>query len=182
MPSQLTECFAVPVVKALATNSTASSFSALVATVTKPVNSSTRCVFDFTDRAEKVRRTVRVFPYGGNDNNDQISTKVVGWNRVKPSPSQPGPAVDLWVPSLVCEILSTLSSTLTGVAGQAVVATEFFADTVASTKGNDVLTNGTADVDVASFTCDTGGYELVEVICITATGGDASNALVGWVA
>lgn len=159
--------------KAQTTNSTATSFSALLPTVTKPERSATRGVFDLGDQAERSQNTLLVMPYGGNDNNDIMNVKVVGWDFLKDSGAR-----GLWVPSVICEVQGTMSSTLVGVASEDVVATELFCDTLTLTTGVAVLRTGTADIDPAWFEVDVYGYRMVELTYDLGTGGDTQNALV----
>lgn len=154
--------------KAQSTNSTATSFSALIPTNTKPEASATRSVFDLGHKGTRDRNSLVVYPYGGNDNNDIVITKVSGWNQTP---------LGMWVSSLICEVSATLSSTLLGLASREVVATEFFADTLTLTTGVAELYQGTADVDIAYFICSVAGFELVEITYDLGTGGDTQNAL-----
>ena len=169
------ESLTTGLVKGQSTNSTATSFSALVATVTKPEASATRTVIDL-GLGPKQRSTLVVYPYGGNDNNDLINVKVSGWSRVHPVSG----GQQMWVSSLICTVQATLSSTLVGLAGMPVVATEFFADVLTLTTGIAVLVQGAADVDTAYFKCSTGPFELIEITGDLDTGGDTMNWLYGW--
>lgn len=159
--------------KALAASSTNASFAALIPTVTKPATSTSRIVFDRTDQGTLRQNTIIVLPYGGDDDNDQVKLKVSGWNL-----SQNGATRGLWVPTLICEVLATLSSTLPGIANEDVVATEFFADTITLTTGIAIVVSGTSNVDVCGFVADVSGYQMVEVAVAKGTGGDHINALV----
>lgn len=157
---------------AQSTNSTATSFSALLSTLTRPAASATRSVIDLGKPGSRTSNTLEVMPFGGNDNNDIVITKVSGWNFVK-DPGTRG----MWVSRMICEVSATLSSTLVGLADEDVVATEFFADTLTLTTGIAVLLQGTADLDNASFQCDVSGFEIVEITYDLGTGGDTQNAL-----
>lgn len=157
--------------KAQSTNSTATSFSASLATATKPEASATRSIISVV-KSMRDSNTLCVMPYGGNDNNDVINQKVRGWNFIKSAGTY-----GLWVPSLICEVQATLSSTLVGVAGEDVVATELFADILTLTTGIAVLKQGTADIDAATYLVDVSGFELVEITYDLGAGGDTQNAL-----
>lgn len=159
--------------KAQSTNSTSSAFAALVPTKTKPAASATRSVFPMSHLGLRDQNTLVVKPFGGNDNNDTFNVKVSGWNFIKQSGKD-----GLWVSTFLCQVLCTLSSTLVGLAGEDVAATEFFCDTLSLTTGSAVLRQGTADVDIAEFLVDVSGHELVEITYDIATGADAMNALV----
>ena len=164
--------------KAQSTNSTATSFTALIPTATKPAASATRAVFDRGDAVisdpEIVQNTIIVLPYGGNTNNDVVNYKVSGWNRTY----EEATGAVQWISTLVCEVQGTLSSSLLGTAGGTVAAAEFFCDTLTLTTGIAVLVQGTADVDIARFEANVAGYELVEITYDLGAGGDLANALV----
>ena len=157
--------------KALGTNSTSGSFSALVAEAAPPGRSETRAVFSTLNNQGRQRwNTLVVLPYGGDTNTDIMNVKVVGWNQTASG--------RLWVAELKCEIQATMSSSLPGLAGNDVVATEFFCDTLTLTTGVAVLYTGTADVDIAYFKVGISGFELVEILFDLGTGGNQMNALV----
>jgi hypothetical protein len=172
----LIETLVTPWKKGQSTNSTATAFSALVPTTTKPAKSATRTVIDFTEQSVRDAGTLCVAPYGGNDNNDTFSVKVTGWKRGVPRQSATL-TKDLWVSFLIAELACTISSSLPGVAGQDVVATEFFCDTISLTTGIATVIQGTADVDTAWFQVDAGGWELIEITGDLTTGGDTQNWL-----
>ena len=157
--------------RALITNSTSGSFSALVAEAAPPAMSSTRSVFSTQPNKGRQRwNTLVVLPYGGNTDNDIMNIKVAGWNQTASG--------RLWVPEVKCELACTMSSSLPGLAGNDIVATEFFCDTLTLTTGVAVLYTGTADVDIAYFKVGISGFELVEILFDLGTGGDVMNALV----
>ena len=157
-----------------ATNSTASSFSALIPTITKPSASSTRAVFDLGKKGTRNQNTVVIYPIGGNDNNDVMNVKVTGWT-FAPATSASGRG--MWISTLLAEVACTLSSTLVGLANEIVSATEFFADTLVLSKGVATLWQGTADLDIARFDVDCSGFEIVEVTFDINSGADTMNAL-----
>lgn len=168
-----------PLTKGQSTNSTASSFAAIVATLTTPVPSATRTIIDFPQHVPKDRNTLRVWPIGGNDDNDIINVKVTGWSFEQ---NTQNPAKILWVPGTICEVQATLSSTLVGLAGHSPSATEFFADTLTLTTGYAVLFQGTANVDTAWFECDISGFSRVEITGKLGAGtGDTMNWLYSFV-
>ena len=174
----LIESLVTPLKKGQSTNSTASSFSALIPTLTRPVASATRTVIEWaldSGSARKDRNTLKITPYGGNDNNDVINIKVSGWNSIQ-SNVLGIPGVE-YVSRFVCEVQGTLSSTLLGLAGQAVLDTEFFCDALTLTAGIAVLYNGTADKDIAWFEVDVSSYEFAEITYSKVAGGDAVNCL-----
>lgn len=163
--------------KGQSTNSTATSFAALVATTTKPAASATRTIIDFSEVNFRDTSTLCVAPYGGNDNDDTFSVKVTGWKRGLPRVVT---HLDLWVSFLIAEVACTVSSSLPGVAGQNVVATEFFCDTITLTNGLATIMQGTANVDTAWFQVDAGGWELIEITGDLTGSGDTQNWLYWW--
>lgn len=157
--------------RALTTNSTAASFSALVAEAAAPGRSETRAVFSTLNNQGRQRwNTLVVLPYGGNTDNDVMNIKVAGWNQTSSG--------RLWVPEVKCELACTMSSSLPGLAGNDVVATEFFCDTLTLTTGVAVLYTGTANVDIAYFKVGISGFEFVEILFDLSTNADQMNALV----
>lgn len=162
-----------PLRLAKTTNDTATSFSALLATLTRPSRSSTRAVFDLGKPGLRSENVIVVYPFGGNDDNDIINVKVSGWNFSKDEGAR-----GMWISSLICEVAATLSATLLGLASEDVVATEFFADILSLTKGKASLYQGTSNVDIAFFKAPVSGYEIVELTFDLGTGGDTQNALV----
>jgi hypothetical protein len=157
------------------TNAVTTSFSALLDTLTKPAASATRTVIDCAGGSSnrKERSVLRLVPFGGDTNDQTFSLKVVGWNRVLPAIV--GETFQ-WHPSAVCEVSATLSSTLLGLAGAPVVATEFYADALSVVTGDVVLHTGTVNVDPAWLECDVSIFELVEVV-YDLTGAVGANAL-----
>lgn len=159
--------------KGLVANSTAASFAVADSrpTTTKPAASATRTLIErgvgFDDRV-----SMCVWLYGGNDNNDVVNVKVLGWNRAETTAG-----VQQWFSAVICEVQGTLSSALLGNALMPVLATEFFCDTLTLTSGIAVLFNGTADVDIATFICGVSFYELVTIDGSLGAGGNAVNWL-----
>lgn len=172
-------------VRGQATSSTAAAFAVADSrpTTTKPAASATRTVITLGDGSQdppnkKPGVTLKVMPFGGDADNDKIFVKVQGWNKVK---GVTGATTQLWVPKTIVIVEATLTSALPGVALMPVVATEFFADTLAlSGNGFAVLHNGTLDVDPAWFECDVSSFEIIEILYAKSTGGDRCNCLYGW--
>ena len=157
---------------AQSTNSTDGSFSALIPTLTRPARSATRAVFDLGAPGLRSSNVIVVYPFGGSSDDETINVKVTGWNF-----SKDGGTRGMWVSTLICEVLATLSSTLLGLANEDVVAAEFFADTLSLTKGKASLYQGTSNVDIARFKAPVSGFEIVELTFDLGTA-DTQNALV----
>lgn len=172
--------YSLPLVKGQTTNSTVTAFTAAmgIPTITQPAPTATRTIIGETGGCIKRDQvTLKVLPYGGDTNNDVVNYKVQGWNRVQ---TQTGLPSVLWISRVICEVQGTLSSALLGVAGMAMVATEFFCDTITLTTGFAILHNGTADIDVAWFEVDTSSYEIIEVLYDLGAGGDQANVFYTW--
>jgi hypothetical protein len=169
--------------RALAVNSTATSFAAKIPTVTRP----------FADGVIMVNGadTLEVQPFGAGSDNDTFDIRVTGWRKAVPSsPEQrlgPGgrsafiePAGGvLWIPKVICEISCTLSAII-GIAGAVAINTDRSADTLTLNKGVALLDTVVADSAGASFLCDVSGSELIE-ITFDMTGATNGNALVAFV-
>jgi hypothetical protein len=157
--------------KAQLTNSTDASYPARLPTATKPAASNTRAVIPRGPGV--IEATLEVVPYGTTTDNQTTNVLVLGWSHTDNG---------LWVPRTICEVSGILSATLKGVAGQDVLDTEFFCDTLGLTNGIAVLRPQTgapavANQDVASFLCDVGGVELIELLFKLGTAA-SQNALV----
>lgn len=109
-----------PMVKAFATNLSATALTKKVAQTAKPSGNG---VLELGPAA--VPRWMRVFPYGLGSDNDVYVLRITGWHRVGSGPF-PG---TLWFPETLAELTVTIS-TFVGVAGSPVLATERFADTI----------------------------------------------------
>lgn len=161
--------------RGLAVSSTIANFTAAAQNPigTKPTASATRAVFD-RGRGRQERNSLVLYPFGNNDNNDQIKLKVMGWSRVIPEPQN---NFQEWIGVMVAELLCTLSNAIPGVALRPVVATDLFADTISLTSGLAVLFQGTADIDLAWAMVPVDGYEIVEVLPVLGANGDGANFL-----
>lgn len=169
-----------PLVKAFTTNLNSSAFTKKVAKTTKPSGNG---VLELGPGA--VPAFVRIFPYGLGADNDVFSLRVTGWHRVGSGPT-PG---TLWFAETLLEVTCTIS-TFVGVVGSPVLATERFADTIATvatvgepTRQADVTRSGT--VAVFSPANDTPGWvvmrtygcELLEFDIDQTTNTPPANAL-----
>lgn len=139
--------------RAQATLSTASSFTVTLPTTARPAASATKAVLD-RQRGEQLG-TVRIIPYGVATNNQTGNIKLLGWNRNVQG--------NLYVPQLICELGIIFSSALPGIDAEQVDTTMLLPDTLSLTNGIATMTQGTADVDLASFLADVSGFELLEI-------------------
>lgn len=161
--------------KALAANSNDSSFPARIATVTTPSGLSSNTfnpgVSDETF-VTGVRNSV-VFPYGVGNDDTTFSLRIIGWSQTSGG---------LWIPTILCEVTCILCTSV-GVAGQDVVATERFCDTIALVTN---LGNANVSVEIISPQNNTPGHIMLDTkgcnyldFIFDMTGATSGNALVG---
>jgi hypothetical protein len=120
--------------------------------------------------------------FGAGADNSTFSMRVIGWRRVYGRTGN-DPNKLLWDPTVLVEVLATLSSTPTGVAGRAVLNTDLFADTVALTG---TTANDDVSIDIVSPANDTAAHFVIDLKgsakleATFSTGGSATscNALV----
>lgn len=116
----------LPVKRALATNSTDTSFAAKIPKITEPTGAG---VFDLTSTingvgsAHEVPTWIEVIPFATTTDNATFEMRITGWSRVEAS--------DLWIPQL----LAHYSCTIGNVSGTAIAANTLMVDTIAITKG-----------------------------------------------
>jgi len=124
-------------------------------------------------------------PYGAGANNTTFSMRVIGWRRVFGRTGGENPNTMLWDPTVLCELLCTLSSTPIGLAGKVVTATDLFADTIALTG---TTANDDVSIDIVSPANDTAGHVVLdlkgarkmEVTFTTGASATSCNALAAW--
>jgi hypothetical protein len=173
-----------PFRKARAVNQTSATFVAKIPTGTEPTgDAGTATGASVIDLAAALGgespRSVLIVPYGVGSNNNTMSIQVIGWKLIGTDP-----LTWLWVPVNLLEVLVTLSSTIPGVAGRQVVATELFADTIAIVTGNanvSVDVNSPADDTVASILLNLKGCQKLELSFETGSSATSCNALLALV-
>ena len=106
--------------KFLATNSGATSFTAPVATVTKPTSNIVEACHS---GGRLVPECIKLIFFGNGDANDVFDARLYGWNRV------PNDLLELWVPTLLADLTCTLGAGV-GVAGSILVVADKFVDTI----------------------------------------------------
>ena len=157
-------------------NSTDATFPSRIPTGTKP--SGVGVIEMSTDNSILTSNGLRVKPYGTGSENNTFSMRVIGWEKTESNPFDANKT--LWSPAVLCELLCTLS-TVVGVAGRCIVATERFADTITITTGNAGVTldvvSPTGNV-IAHALVDTKGHRLVELTFSTGSSATDMNALV----
>lgn len=155
--------------KACATNAADTSFPSRIPTATRP---------DANDGVHSLQNDaytkhwIRVVPYGVGDDDAVFEMWITGWSQID----------GLWIPTRLVKLTCTLS-TAVGVAGEAVVATERFADTITATKGVSNVTyklQSTEDNTPAHALVFVEGYEFLE-FTFDMTTGDPTGANCLWV-
>jgi hypothetical protein len=137
--------------KALATNSTSSSYASKVPTITEPATNSDNGIYDV-----RVAETLEILPYGIGANNDTFNMRVIGWRQIGPQ------ATALWIPEILADLAVTLSNSV-GVAGATIIATERFADAITVTSGNPAAVVGTTTAETPlKATISVAGYNKIE--------------------
>jgi hypothetical protein len=112
---------AMPLRKALTTNSTATAFTAKIPVATEPSGDG---VFDLTSASvavgspTKVPSYIEVIPYAVDGNNDTLDMRLWGWSRVN--------VEALWIPRPLAE----MSVVIGNISGAAIAANTFMADTI----------------------------------------------------
>ena len=156
-----------PYRRVLSTNTTASAFTARVDLLTMPAAPAGESTTGYVYVGDS--NTVLIKFYGTDADNETGSVRVYGLKAIE----RPGNATS-FTHVLLGEYTFTLSSTLTGVAGGVVGATEFYADTITAVidvaNVSDMIISPTGGVP-AHLVIDVKGFQylLVEPIIGTAT-------------
>lgn len=166
--------------KARSVNQTSSSFVSKIPTGTEPAGDAGTAtgasIIDNLGTGGMVNNQMLVAPYAVASDNNTGSVRVIGWGVVGNEPT-----TWIWVPVLLAEVAFTLDSTLVGVAGRDIVATEMFADTLSVSAGNEnvsVEKCSPADgVSVAHFVVDLKGFKKIELSFSTGGVSTSCNAL-----
>ncbi len=156
--------------KALETDSTASSFTALIPTVTEPSGAG---VFRLSDIQYGAGcdghgpKFLQLIPFGGNANNDEFSMRVIGWSKTGLS------SAPVYVPQLLLELAVVLGN----ISGSAIAANTFMADTLTVTYGP---TDGASVISPANDLSANAilhirGCEYIQFDFDMTTGGDHAN-------
>lgn len=155
---------------ALAANSTATSFSAKIPTVTQPTGAGVWDLLDASNRNKDggTAKYVQLIPYGTDANNETFDMRLWGWNKT-------ADATPVWIPQLLLEVQCTLGN----IDAAAIAASHFMVDTIVivegDTAGAEGLINTAADTP-ASILVRLRGVELIE-FAFDLTGGAAANCL-----
>lgn len=138
-------------------------FAALAPTATQPVASSTRSVITWAGR-----ETLHIIPFGRNADNNTLRFRVTGWQQKN----------SIWYPQALCDCTATITSSITGVAGQTPSNSDLFCDTLTVDKGIGVIQSSAADnAGIASVDVPIGPYDLVEIQFIINASATQANGL-----
>ena len=166
------ETVSAPFAKALATDSADTSFASKIPTGTEPTGNG---IIEIGANGLAVQNGIILVPYATAGNDDTFSMRLIGWRKLGTDP-----ATLLWIPVVLAELACT-ASTVVGVAGRLVVATERFVDTITLVTGNDDISidivSPTGNV-VAHAVADIKGFQKLELTFdSTAVGATAMNCL-----
>jgi hypothetical protein len=126
--------------------------------------------------------SARIIPFGTGSATQTFSVRVIGWTDAQPTFGTSSAV--LWVPTILCEYLCTLS-TAVGVAGSAVLDTERFVDTLSlvanrGTDGQDTTRLSPTGNLLANFVVNLRGSKMIELCYSVGTNTDC-NALVQFI-
>ncbi len=162
------ETLSVAFKKALATNSTQTSFASKIPTITEPTNDG---VHDLAKNGGVAPNGIVIVPYGLGADDNAFAMRIIGWRKIGNDP-----LTWLWIPVVIAELTCTMSS-VTGIAGRQVLNTEFFCDTLALVTGNDDVSidivSPTGNV-VAHAVVDAKGFQKIEFSFDMTTGNPTS--------
>jgi hypothetical protein len=148
-----------------ATNSTTAgtTFAALSPTASLPTASATRCVLTWTGRDNLL-----LMPFGVGSNNNTFKLRVTGWSYTGA----------IYLPTVLFDCTCTLTSSITGVAGQVPVNTAYMCDGIAAGNGiGTILASPADDTGVASLVVPVGNFQYVEVQFIINASVTSCNAM-----
>lgn len=130
------------------------SFSLQAPTTTKPASDeATSGVIVF--EMPRLRNLLKLLFFGRDANDEKFDVRLIGWKRIGPK--------GLWIPTTLAEAIDVqLNSSLPGVSGEPVTASDFFADNFASTNGNTVEETSLAGKGIAQLVIDPLGSELIQ--------------------
>lgn len=168
-----------PLRRALAANSTDTTFAAKSPVVARPSNDG---VIDLTQDGELVPCFVKLFAVGVGANNDAFSVRITGWNRVIASDA----SKNIWIPQTIGE-LAFIMGQKAGLLSTVVPSTELFADTVtivseptttaATTRDGKITLYSPANDTLAFAVVPVWGFELIEFNFDNTTNTPTMNVL-----
>lgn len=126
------------------------------------------------------QNVIRTAFFGVGSNNNTFSARLILWDFLAPANGETG--VGLWVPVPIFEVQVTLTSSMPGVAGSVVDATNLFADTITLT-GTTATSDGSINIvspandTIAHAVWDYKAGQLLEWIFTTGGVATSCNAL-----
>lgn len=119
-------------IKAVSTNSAATSFTAKIPTVTAKTTDAATGVYDlldpslgYTHLAHNTSRFIQIVPFGTNGNDDTFNMRVWGWSNTNDT-------IPVYVPQLIAQLAVVLGN----ISGAAIAADTYMADTITLTYGD----------------------------------------------
>lgn len=182
----LIETIYTPWRKARAVNQTSTSGITIATTLVEPSGdagtATGHSVLEIGRPASFTQNALLLQPYGVGSDTNTFSVDVWGWRPVAPCLND-GTGRFTWVPTLLCELACTLTSGATGVAGGAVLDTEYFCDTLTVTYGNanvsvEIVSNANNLPAHAVVTAK--GFQKFELSFFTGSSATSCNALVAF--
>ncbi len=171
--------------KARSVNQTSNGYVSKVPTNTEPgtpnddagTATGTSVIKLSSDSGSSAQNQAIIVPYGTGSNNGTFLMRAIGWRYVGTDPT-----TRLWIPVVLGEWTCTLSSSIPGVAGKTIVATELFADTiviVGTTGGDNALGISSPAADIMAYIIlDLRGSQKLELTFTTGGSATDCNALV----
>lgn len=170
-------------------NATDNGFPSKLITATKPAPSigsnaaqaTSPAVIQFGDGGPYSQNSLLLKLFGAGANNNTFSMRLIMWTPIVDQDQNND--VTVYDPTDLFEVQATLSSTLVGLAGKVVAATDLFADTITIT-GTTAIAN--VNVTVNSPANDRPAYILVDglggklIEAIFSTGGSATSCNSLW--
>jgi hypothetical protein len=169
----------MPFTPANTANVTTASVTEPVPTLTKPSGTG---VVVFGDGGAEASSATKLVPFGVGSNAQTFSMNCYGWSVVQAPPSAVD-TKDLWFPVLLASFSTiTLDSTIPGLAGTLVNASQLFANAITLVVGNsgisvEVVSPATTG-EVAHIVLDMKGFKMLELRYAIGTT-TSCNCLVG---
>jgi hypothetical protein len=156
--------------KGLAAMSTNAAIVVPAPTTTEPATGTDNKVIDMQSYGSG--NQVHITPYGTDANDETLDIAVYAWERVESG------ANDLYVPTFLGEWTGTLTTSVPGVAGTPVIATEYFCDTIVEKEVpyslTEIVSGGTGDENVSRILVDTIGFRWIDIR------GDLNGSSASW--
>lgn len=168
--------------KARTTNATNATFTAPVPTGTTPPGDSTSATavvaWEAGGEGGIAPNGLAIMPYAVGSDNNTFAMRVYAWRRLGDDALS-----YIWTPQLLVGVACTISSSIPGVTGRVVIATEFFADTItlAATEGNAniscELVSPADNANAGHVMCDIKGCQRFSIHFSTGSSATSMNAL-----